>query len=117
MTDVGPATAAQPQTRAISPAPHAVLDDGVAFGLLAAGATVLRRHRAASTLALVNGGAILTLRSPTNEASCRASGPAATGRGRDSHRRRHDVGSSAEPLHRIAPGQALVSEGGHPIHP
>jgi hypothetical protein len=61
MTDIERTTAAAPPTPAISPAQHAVLDYGVALTFLAAGATLLRRHRAASTLALVNGGAILAM--------------------------------------------------------
>ena len=56
-------TAREPQAtdliKVISPAQHAVLDYGVAATFLAFGASVLFRHRAAATLAFVNGAMVL----------------------------------------------------------
>jgi hypothetical protein len=47
--------------RVISPAQHAVLDYGVAATFFAFGFSVLSRHRAAATLAFVNGAMIVGL--------------------------------------------------------
>jgi hypothetical protein len=50
----------------ISPAQHAVLDYGVAATFFALGAAFGRRHRAASTLAYINGAMVLGMSLLTN---------------------------------------------------
>jgi hypothetical protein len=50
----------------ISPAQHAVLDYGVAATFFALGFSVLSRHRAAATLAFVNGAMIVGMSMLTN---------------------------------------------------
>lgn len=46
-------------TTAISPAQHAVLDYGVAATYIGVGLSLVSRHRAAATLAFLNGGMVL----------------------------------------------------------
>jgi hypothetical protein len=46
-------------TTAISPAQHAVLDYGVAATFFGVGLSLVSRHRAAATLAFLNGGMVL----------------------------------------------------------
>lgn len=46
-------------TTAISPAQHAVLDYGVAATFFTVGLSLMARHRAAATLAMLNGGMVL----------------------------------------------------------
>jgi hypothetical protein len=46
-------------SKMISPAQHAVLDYGVAATFLAVGFSLMSRHRAAATLALLNGAMVL----------------------------------------------------------
>ena len=50
----------------ISPAQHAILDYGVAATFFTIGATLRGRHRAASTLAFVNGAMVLGMSMLTN---------------------------------------------------
>jgi hypothetical protein len=52
-------TSAGELSKMISPAQHAVLDYGVAATFLAVGLSLMSRHRAASVLALLNGGMVL----------------------------------------------------------
>jgi hypothetical protein len=52
--------------KSISPGQHAVLDYGVAATFLAFGFSMLRQHRPAAALALVNGGMILGMSLLTN---------------------------------------------------
>jgi hypothetical protein len=52
-------TSAGELPKMISPAQHAVLDYGVAATFLAVGFSLMSRHRAASVLALLNGGMVL----------------------------------------------------------
>ena len=54
-TELIPTTSSKP----ISPAQHAVLDYGVAAMFLGVGAALRSRHRAASTLAYLNGAMVL----------------------------------------------------------
>ena len=54
------------QARPISPAQHAVLDYGVAATFFTMGAMFGHRHRAAATLALINGAMVLGMSLLTN---------------------------------------------------